>query len=184
MSRIGKSPIALPAGVTLTINGNDLTVKGPKGELRYTKMDFVHLEQADNKITFTVEKATESFQRAVWGLSRALVANMVQGVSEGFKKSLEVIGVGYKFEVTSPTKLTLAVGFSHKVVMDTPAGITVTADTELKNTIHITGIDKQLVGFFAAKVRAVKKPEPYKGKGIRYIGEYVRRKAGKTAGKK
>ena len=184
MSRIGKSPIALPSGVTLSINGNVLVVKGPKGELTYTKMDFVHVAQADGKITFSIENAEESLQRACWGLTRALVANMVHGVSEGFKKSLEIIGVGYKFEVAGPSKLNLAVGFSHKVTMDAPAGITVSADAEQKNIIHISGIDKQLVGFFAAKVRAVKKPEPYKGKGIRYVGEYVRRKAGKTAGKK
>jgi len=184
MSRIGKSPIALPAGVTVTIAGDVITVKGPKGELSYTKQSFVSVEQSEGKLVLTVANPEQSSQKASWGLTRALIANMVLGVAEGFKKSLEIIGVGYKFEVTSPTKLTLAVGFSHKVVMDTPKGITVAADTELKNVIHITGIDKQLVGFFAAKVRAVKKPEPYKGKGIRYVGEYVRRKAGKTAGKK
>lgn len=184
MSRIGKSPIALPAGVTVTIAGDVLTVKGPKGELTYTKQDFVAIEQNEGKLTFMVAKPEEAFQKACWGLTRALVANMVLGVSEGFKKSLEIIGVGYKFEVAGPTKLNLAVGFSHKVTMEAPKGITITADAELKNTIHIAGVDKQLVGFFAAKVRSVKKPEPYKGKGIRYVGEYVRRKAGKTAGKK
>ena len=108
---------------------------------------------------------------------------MVVGVSEGYKKSLEIQGVGYKFEVNSPTKLTLAVGFSHKVVMEAPKGVTVAADEKEKNVIHISGIDKQQVGYFAALVRENKKPEPYKGKGIRYVGEYVRRKAGKTAAK-
>jgi large subunit ribosomal protein L6 len=145
MSRIGKSPIALPAGVTFTITGNDLTVKGPKGELKLTTQEFVRIEQVEQKLIVTVEKPEQSFQRACWGLSRALVANMVQGVAEGFKKSLEIIGVGYKFEIASPTKLILSVGFSHKVEMVTPKGITVTADTEVKNTVHITGIDKQLV---------------------------------------
>ncbi len=122
--------------------------------------------------------------RAFWGLTRALVANMVVGVSDGYKKSLEIQGVGYKFEVTSPQKITLSVGFSHKVFMDAPAGVTVAADPKEKNVIHITGIDKQQVGYFSALVREIKPPEPYKGKGIRYVGEYVRRKAGKTAAKK
>jgi large subunit ribosomal protein L6 len=108
---------------------------------------------------------------------------MVVGVSEGYKKSLEILGVGYKFEVITPKAITLAVGFSHKVVLDIPKGILITPDAKEKNIIHIEGIDKQLVGFFAALVREVKPPEPYKGKGIRYIGEYVRRKAGKTAAK-
>jgi len=120
----------------------------------------------------------------MWGLTRALVANMVVGVSEGYKKSLEIQGVGYKFEVASPTKIVLAVGFSHKVDIMAPAGITVAMDEKEKNIVHITGIDKQQVGYFAALIRSKKKPEPYKGKGIRYVGEYVRRKAGKTGGKK
>jgi large subunit ribosomal protein L6 len=108
---------------------------------------------------------------------------MVIGVSDGYKKSLEIQGVGYKFEVNSPTKLTLSVGFSHKVIMDAPKGVTVEADAKEKNMIHISGVDKQQVGYFAALVREIKPPEPYKGKGIRYVGEYVRRKAGKTAAK-
>jgi large subunit ribosomal protein L6 len=108
---------------------------------------------------------------------------MVIGVAEGFKKTLEIQGVGYKFELTSTSKITLAVGFSHKVVLDIPAGITIEADPKEKNTIHLFGIDKQLLGYFAALVRGIKKPEPYKGKGIRYAGEFVRRKAGKTAAK-
>jgi large subunit ribosomal protein L6 len=108
---------------------------------------------------------------------------MVIGVAEGFKKTLEIQGVGYKFELTSTAKITLAVGFSHKVVLDIPAGITIEADPKEKNTIHLFGIDKQLLGYFAALVRGIKKPEPYKGKGIRYAGEFVRRKAGKTAAK-
>ena len=108
---------------------------------------------------------------------------MVVGVTDGYKKSLEIIGVGYKFEITSPIKLTLSVGFSHKVILDVPTGVTVTADPKEKNTIHIECIDKQLLGYFAALVREIKPPEPYKGKGIRYVGEHVRRKAGKTAAK-
>lgn len=126
---------------------------------------------------------SSSQQKAFWGLTRALISNMVHGVSQGYKKSLEIIGVGYKFEIVSPVKLMLSVGFSHKVNLEAPAGVTMTADAKEKNIIHIEGIDKQLVGYFAALVREVKRPEPYKGKGIRYVGEYVRRKAGKTAAK-
>lgn len=138
----------------------------------------------NNEIVVSVASPDNKEDRAFWGLSRALIANMIVGVSEGYKKALEIQGVGYKFEITSPTKLTLAVGFSHKVVLDTPKGVTVSPDEKEKNIIHISGIDKQQVGYFAALIRSIKKPEPYKGKGIRYVGEYVRRKAGKTAGKK
>lgn len=131
----------------------------------------------------TIADESNSQQKAFWGLTRALISNMVVGVSQGYKKSLEIIGVGYKFEIVSPVKLTLSVGFSHKVHLDAPAGVTMTPDAKEKNIMHIEGIDKQLVGYFAALVREVKRPEPYKGKGIRYVGEYVRRKAGKTAAK-
>lgn len=136
-----------------------------------------------SEVHVTITDATNAQQKAFWGLTRALVANMVEGVAQGFKKSLEIIGVGYKFEITSATMITLSVGFSHKVQLEIPKGVSVTADAKEKNIIHIEGIDKQLVGYFAALVREVKRPEPYKGKGIRYVGEYVRRKAGKTAAK-
>lgn len=168
----------------MKIDGTNLTVTGSKGELRYVLEDHVSLEQTENTLAVKVEDETNAEQRAKWGLTRALVANMVVGVSEGYKKSLEILGVGYKFEVASPTKLVLSVGFSHKVDLVTPSGITVSPDANEKNMIHITGIDKQQVGYFAALVRSIKKPEPYKGKGIRYVGEHVRRKAGKTGGKK
>lgn len=176
--------MAIPAGVTATIDGKKIAVKGSKGELSLTLQDCVSVAQEENTLVVTVANADNSQDRAFWGLTRALLANMIVGVSEGYKKSLEIQGVGYKFEVTSPTKLTLSVGFSHKVVLDAPKGVTVSADEKEKNVIHISGIDKQQVGYFAALVRSIKKPEPYKGKGIRYVGEYVRRKAGKTAGKK
>lgn len=176
--------MTLPTGVSVKVDGTNLTVAGPKGELKYALLESVRLEQVDNTVVVSVADETDSGQKAKWGLTRALVANMVVGVSDGYKKSLEIQGVGYKFEVSSPTKLTLSVGFSHKVPLDAPAGIAVAADASEKNVIHISGIDKQQVGYFAALIRSIKKPEPYKGKGIRYVGEYVRRKAGKTGGKK
>lgn len=166
------------------MDGKKVAVKGPKGELSLVLQDCVTVTQEEGNLIVSVANTDEKEQKAFWGLSRALVANMVQGVAEGYKKALEIQGVGYKFEITSPTKLTLAVGFSHKVVLDAPKGVTISPDEKEKNIIHISGIDKQQVGYFAALVRSIKKPEPYKGKGIRYVGEYVRRKAGKTAGKK
>lgn len=184
MSRIGKLPIALPSGVTAAINGSVITVAGSKGSLEYTLLAGVTVVQEGAALVVSVDDENNSQKKAFWGLTRALIANMVVGVSEGYKKALEVQGVGYKFEVTSPTKLTMALGFSHKVVLDAPKGVTISADANEKNIIHISGIDKQLVGYFSALVRSKKKPEPYKGKGIRYVGEHVRRKAGKTGGKK
>lgn len=168
----------------MKVDGKNITVSGPKGELKHTLPECVSLAQVDNTLVVSIGDENSSTEKAMWGLTRALVSNMVIGVSEGYKKSLEVQGVGYKFELASPTKLVLAVGFSHKVDMPAPKGITVAVDEKEKNIIHITGIDKQQVGYYAALVRSIKKPEPYKGKGIRYVGEYVRRKAGKTGGKK
>lgn len=166
------------------MDGKKIAVKGPKGELSLVLQDCITVTVEEGNLLVSVANADEKEQKAFWGLSRALLANMVQGVAEGFKKSLEIQGVGYKFEITSPTKLTLSVGFSHKVVLDAPKGVTISPDEKEKNIIHVSGIDKQQVGYFTALIRSVKKPEPYKGKGIRYVGEYVRRKAGKTAGKK
>ena len=134
-------------------------------------------------LLISVKNPEDKQQRAFWGLTRAMLQNMVIGVSDGYAKSLEIIGVGYKFDIKSPTKMELALGFSHKVFVDAPSGVTIEADKEEKNKIHLKSHDKQLLGYFAAYVRSLKKPEPYKGKGIRYVGEYVRRKAGKTAGK-
>lgn len=173
----------LPIGVNVKVDGKNITVSGPKGELKYVLQECVSLEQKDNAIVvFITDK--DSTSNAMWGLTRALIANMVVGVSEGYKKSLEIQGVGYKFEIVSPTKLVLAVGFSHKVDIPAPKGVTISLDEKEKNIIHISGIDKQQVGYYTALVRSIKKPEPYKGKGIRYVGEHVRRKAGKTGGKK
>lgn len=176
--------MTLPTGVSVKVDGKNITISGPKGELKYTLQSCASLEQKDNTLVVSVANEANSEEKAMWGLTRALIANMVVGVSEGYKKSLEIQGVGYKFEIASPSKLVLAVGFSHKVDLPAPKGITITADEKEKNIIHISGIDKQQVGYYTALVRSIKKPEPYKGKGIRYVGEHVRRKAGKTGGKK
>lgn len=170
--------------MTVKVDGKNLTVSGPKGELKYTLQDCASLEQKDNTLVISVANEESTHDKAMWGLTRSLVANMVVGVSEGYKKSLEIQGVGYKFDVISPSQVTLSVGFSHKVEMPAPKGISIVADEKEKNVIHISGIDKQQVGYFTALIRSIKKPEPYKGKGIRYVGEHVRRKAGKTGGKK
>jgi large subunit ribosomal protein L6 len=182
MSRIGKQPIAIPAGVTVDIT-DIVTIKGTKGTLTFNILSGVKVTQEEGKIIVSVENQEDKQQRAFWGLTRAMLQNMVVGVSEGYTKSLEVIGVGYKFDVKGPQKLELAIGFSHKVNVDAPAGITIEVDKDEKNRIVIKSHDKQLLGYFAAYIRSLKKPEPYKGKGIRYVGEHVRRKAGKTAGK-
>jgi len=175
MSRVGKNPVTLPSGVEATFAGRDITVKGSKGTLNWTIPFEISFEQADNQISFAMKKETKEAQ-ALWGLSRAMVANMVEGVTTGFTKKLEIHGVGYRSSVAG-NKLTLNVGYSHSVEMEIPAGITTTVE---KNTqITVTGFDKQLVGQFAANIRAVRKPEPYKGKGIRYADEHIMRKEGK-----
>jgi large subunit ribosomal protein L6 len=143
----------------------------------------VSVVQQDDTLIVSIANPEIKEQKAFWGLTRAMLQNMATGVSEGYTKALEVIGVGYKFDVKGPRKIELALGFSHKVNVDAPEGITIEADKDEKNKIHLKSHDKQLLGYFAAYIRSLKKPEPYKGKGIRYVGEYVRRKAGKTAGK-
>lgn len=182
MSRIGKQPITLPAGVTVQYADGVVSVNGPKGSLKQDLDARVSVQVADGQVLVTVQDSTKQDQRAQWGLARSLVQNMVTGVSEGFKKSLSIHGVGYKFDLQG-TKLVLSVGFSHKVEMPLPNDVLVEMDPEEKNLIHISGADKQRVGEIAAKIREVKKPEPYKGKGIRYVDERVRRKAGKTGAK-
>ena len=184
MSRIWKSQIQIPALVTVELKNSVVTVKGPKGELTQVVRDFVTLTQVENTLTVWVTDETETFQRWVWGLSRTLVNNMIIWVTVGYQKTLEIQWVGYKFELVGTNKLILSVGFSHKVELEAPKWIVISVEPVIKNAIIIAWIDKQQVGFFAAKVRAIKKPEPYKGKWIRYSGEYVRRKAGKTWGKK
>ncbi len=176
MSRIGKQPIIVPQGVQASVNGSLVTVKGPKGELSLTLHKAVVCDSADGAMTVSVTNPEEKSERAFWGLSQRLIANMVKGVTTGFQKQLEINGVGFKVSLAGNT-LTLSLGFSHPVVFELPAGITGTVE---KNVITISGIDKQLVGEIAAQIRSLKKPEPYKGKGIKYSTEVVRRKAGKA----
>ena len=179
MSRIGKKPVPVPQGVTVAVDGTTVTVKGPKGELSRSFADGMKIRVENDEVV--IERPSEEKNvRALHGLTRALIANMVQGVTEGFKKTLEIIGVGYRAEKKGKN-LVVNVGYSHPVEYPEPAGITLT--TPAPTVIVIEGIDKQKVGQVAAELREFRPPEPYKGKGIRYQGEQVRRKAGKTAGK-
>jgi large subunit ribosomal protein L6 len=176
MSRIGKLPIAVPAGVTVTIDGHRVTVKGPKGELSRALPQDIAVAQ-DNG-TLTVSRPSDDPQhRALHGLTRSLVANMVEGVTKGYSKTLEITGVGYKAEVR-PYGLQFALGYSHPIEVRAPAGISLTAPNP--TTVIVAGADKEVVGRVAAEIRKLRKPEPYKGKGVRYRDEYVARKAGKT----
>lgn len=176
MSRLGKQPITLPAGVTASFDGGVFTMKGPKGELARTFTNDVSITLDGQTITLAPARDTD-YARALWGTYAAHLHNMLTGVTEGFEKKLEIEGVGYRAEVKGE-KLVLAVGFSHPVEHAIPAGISVAVE---KNLVTISGVDKDLVGQFAAVVRATKKPEPYKGKGIHYVGEYILRKQGKRA---
>ena len=181
MSRIGKKPVVIPANVTVTIaEGNVDTVKGPKGELTHTLHPDMILAQEGNVLT--VSRPTDEAQhRSLHGLTRTLLNNMVEGVEKGFKKELEVNGVGYRCEKKG-TQLVMRLGFSHEVIMDEIPGIVI--EVPSPNKIIINGVDKQVVGQFAAEVRGKRPPEPYKGKGIKYTDEVIRRKVGKTGGKK
>ncbi|WP_400193477.1 50S ribosomal protein L6 [Hymenobacter sp. B81] len=184
MSRIGKLPISLPTGVQLTVgNDNEVTVKGPKGELKTTVDRDITVRTEDGNIL--VERPTEQKRhKAMHGLYRSLISNMVNGVSNGFTEQLELVGVGYK-ATAAGTTLELALGYSHNIFLALPKEVTATAVTEKgKNPIiTLTSIDKQLIGQVAAKIRSLRKVEPYKGKGVRFVGEQIRRKAGKTASK-
>jgi large subunit ribosomal protein L6 len=177
MSRIGRSPIELPAGVSVSISPGRVQVNGPLGELAQDVPQRMTIEQSDGVITVT-RPSDRGEDRALHGLTRTLVANMVQGVTSGYEKRLEIQGVGYRASMRG-TALELNVGFSHPVVKDAPAGITFEVPSQTE--IVVKGIDKQRVGQTAAEIRKVRPPEPYKGKGIRYQGEYVRRKVGKRA---
>jgi len=184
MSRIGKNPITIPSGVEVKMDGNSVSVKGPKGTLT---------QDIDSSVAVTIEGSTITFSResdapahrAKHGLYRALLNNMITGVSEGFKKELEVIGVGYRANAAGQ-QLELALGYSHPIIFELPSEIKVSAVTEKGKAPVVTleSYDKQLIGQVAAKIRSFRKPEPYKGKGIRFVGEEIRRKAGKSAGKK
>lgn len=179
MSRIGKQPITIPDGVTVTITDGRVTIKGPNGELSQQIHPLVSVAQAGSELAVSVGNAADKKQRSLWGLWRKLIANMVAGVTEGFSKQLEINGVGYK-AVLQGDKLVITVGYSHPIEYPLPTGLTAKVE---KNLITISGADKQLVGQAAAEIRSVRKPEPYKGKGIKYVTEIIRRKAGKTAAK-
>lgn len=179
MSRIGKKPISLPAGVKVTVDGDTVTVQGSKGTLVQTLPEGITINQEDNQLV--LQRANDSKQqRAFHGLTRALIANMVEGVTNGFEKKLEMVGVGYRAQMQGK-KLVISIGFSHPVEIDAPEGIDFEVPAPTRITIR--GIDKQLVGNTAAHIRAIRKPEPYKGKGIKYENEYIRRKAGKAGAK-
>lgn len=184
MSRIGKKPVSLPSGVSVNVGSdNVIVVKGPKGELRQSVDRDIRMDVRDSQIVF--ERPTDQIRhRAQHGLYRALVSNMVAGVTDGFKKELELVGVGYKASHQG-NLLDLSLGYSHNIIIEVPKELKVTTTQEKGDNprIFLEGIDKQLLGQVAAKIRSLRKPEPYKGKGVKYKGEYIRRKAGKAAGK-
>jgi len=175
MSRIGKKAVSIPSGVTVTLDGQKVTVKGPKGELNWTVVEEIEVAKGDDGLTFTPRNDSQR-SRGMWGLARTLVANMVQGVTEGYQEKLELVGVGYRAAMKGHD-LSMQLGFSHDVDIAAPAGITFA--TPRQTEILISGVDKQLVGEIAARIRKIRPPEPYKGKGVRYSGEKVRRKEGK-----
>ena len=184
MSRIGKQPVTLPSGVTVSVaTDNKITVKGPKGQLTQSIDRDIKVEVKDGSVE--IARPTDQIRhRALHGLYRSLVSNMVKGVTEGFKKDLELVGVGFK-ATNQGNVLDLALGYSHNIIFDVPKELKLVTLTEKGQNpkISIEGIDKQLLGQVAAKIRGLRKPEPYKGKGVRYVGEVVRKKAGKAAGK-
>lgn len=179
MSRIGRKPVTVPQNVTVTLDGNTVNVKGPRGELQRTIHPDMRLSMENGEVTVT-RPSDDQNHKALHGLSRTLVANMVEGVSDGFRKTLELVGVGYKAEVR-PYGLQLALGFSHPIEVKAPAGIKLTAP--IPTQIIVEGANKEVVGQVAAEIRSLRPPEPYKGKGVKYQGEQVRRKAGKAGGK-
>jgi large subunit ribosomal protein L6 len=177
MSRIGRMPVVVPSGVDVAIDGSLVTVKGPKGTLSHTVVTPITVSKDDDVLTVT-RPDDERESRARHGLTRTLVNNMVVGVTEGYEKKLEIVGVGYRVLSKGPTQLEFQLGYSHSITFDAPEGITFTVE----NPTHlgVQGIDKQLVGEVAANIRKLRKPEPYKGKGVRYAGEHIRRKVGKA----
>jgi large subunit ribosomal protein L6 len=177
MSRIGKLPIAVPSGVDVAIDGPQVTVKGPKGTLSHTVAAPIIVEQADGVLDVK-RPNDERESRALHGLTRTLVNNMVVGVTEGYEKKLEIVGVGYRVLSKGPTQLEFQLGYSHSITFNAPEGITFAVEGPTK--LGVQGIDKQLVGEVAANIRKLRKPEPYKGKGVRYAGEHIRRKVGKA----
>ena len=177
MSRIGERKLSIPDGVTVSVNGNIINVKGPKGELNYEFSNLVSVVAQDG-VVLTKQVKPSKEANMMQGTTNSLISNMIVGVSEGYDKGLEAVGVGYRFQV-SGNKITINAGYSNPVIIEAPEGLTVTSESNTEITIH--GIDKQKVSEFAANVRKIRRPEPYKGKGIRYKGEHIRRKEGKKA---
>ena len=177
MSRIGRLPIPVPGGVDVTIDGQTLSVKGPKGTLNHTVASPITVERGDDGTLQVQRPDDERESRALHGLSRTLIANMIPGVTEGYTKTLEIVGVGYRVQARG-SDLEFALGYSHPVPVRAPEGITFTVESPTR--LRVTGIDKQLVGQVAANIRGLRRPDPYKGKGVRYQGEVVKRKVGKT----
>ena len=178
MSRIGKLPVPVPSGVDVAIEGPLVTVKGPKGTLSHTVSAPIVVEKGDDGVLDVKRPDDERTSRSLHGLTRTLVNNMVVGVTEGYEKKLEIVGVGYRVLSKGPTQLEFQLGYSHPIIFDAPDGITFAVESQTK--LGVQGIDKQLVGEVAANIRKLRKPEPYKGKGVRYAGEHVRRKVGKA----
>ena len=176
MSRIGKTDITVPSGVTLTQNGQVVTVKGPKGELSFTLPESINGKLDGDVFSVSPENPDDSKSWSMWGMSRTMVANMIEGVTEGYKKELELRGVGYRAQMKGNT-LVMQLGYSHDVEFQAPDGISIAVGKPTEVTV--SGVDKQQVGQVAAEIRSFRKPEPYKGKGVRYVGEYVRQKEGK-----
>ncbi len=178
MSRIGRLPIPVPSGVDVVIDEATVTVKGPKGTLSHTVASPIVVEKSEDGVLSINRPNDERESRSLHGLTRTLINNMVVGVTEGYEKKLEIVGVGYRVLPKGPTQLEFQLGYSHPIVFDAPEGITF--NTEGPTKLGVVGIDKQLVGEVAAKIRKLRKPEPYKGKGVRYSGEHIRRKVGKA----
>jgi large subunit ribosomal protein L6 len=178
MSRIGKLPIPVPSGVDVTVDDRLVTVKGPKGTLSHTVAAPITVDRGEDGVLEVKRPNDERESRSLHGLTRTLIANMVTGVTDGYEKRLEIVGVGYRVLPKSPTQLEFQLGYSHTITFNAPEGITFT--TEGPTKVGVLGIDKQLVGEVAANIRKLRKPEPYKGKGVRYAGEHIRRKVGKA----
>ncbi len=178
MSRIGRLPIEVPAGVEVSLDGQDVKITGPKGTLTHTVPSPITIARNDEGLIEVSRPDDERISKSLHGLTRTLISNMVTGVTAGFEKKLEIVGVGYRVTPKSPTQLEFALGFSHPVVVNAPEGITFVVETNTRFLVQ--GIDKQAVGEVAANIRKIRKPEPYKGKGVRYSGERVRSKAGKA----
>jgi large subunit ribosomal protein L6 len=178
MSRIGKLPITVPSGVDVAVDDSVVTVKGPKGSLSHTVAEPITVAHGQDGAVEVSRPNDERLSKSLHGLTRTLIANMVTGVTEGYEKKLEIVGVGYRVLSKGPTQLEFQLGYSHSITFDAPEGITFTVDGPTK--LGVQGIDKQLVGEVAANIRKLRKPEPYKGKGVRYAGEQIRRKVGKA----